>query len=213
MTYWQPWNFPAVKKVYCTSNSLTSSSCVSSCRVKLDTWCISGCQFLWGWTEGGWWRRRRWRERNAGQCTSGTASLHQWSRWWSRTGRCRLEKNKREFWQKIKKLLDPADAHTFVPMLGWNDLPAGLETHVSPAGPAPPPGRQRRSWRGWSRNRLRTAGRRLGRTPPSPRPGRTSACWPMRRSPGWPDHWWGRPGTPAGRWCRHLHRGWTIYQR
>lgn len=62
----------------------------------LDTWCISGCQFLSGWREEGWWRGTRWREKNAGRCTSGTASLHQWIPLWSRTKRCRLEKKKKQ---------------------------------------------------------------------------------------------------------------------
>lgn len=74
-----------------------------------------------------------------------------------------------------------------------------VSTYVSPAGPAPPPGRQHISWRGWSRNRLRTADPRLAHTPLAPRLDRTSACWPMRRNRGWPNRWWGTPEKPAGR--------------
>lgn len=72
-----------------------------------------------------------------------------------------------------------------------------LSTYVSPAGPAPPPGRRRISWRGWSRNRPRTADPQPVHTPHAPRPDRSSVGWPMRRSPGWPSRWWGKPERPA----------------
>ncbi len=71
-------------------------------------------------------------------------------------------------------------------------------TYVSPAGPAPPPGRRHISWRGWSRNRLRRVDPQLVHTPRSPHPDTSSVCWLTRRSRGWPNHWWGRPAKPAG---------------
>lgn len=76
--------------------SCRSWTLAKSVEQVLDTWCISGCQFLLGWREEGWWRGTRWREKNAGRCTSGTASLHQWTPLWSRTKRCRLEKKKKQ---------------------------------------------------------------------------------------------------------------------
>lgn len=55
-------------------------------------------------------------------------------------------------------------------------------TYVSPAGPAQPPGRPRKSWRGWSRSTPRRADLWLARTPHAPHPGRSSACWPTRHT-------------------------------
>lgn len=77
----------------------------------------------------------------------------------------------------------------------WSEPPSST-TYASPAGPARPPGRQRKSWRGWSRSTPRRADLRLGRTPHASHPGTSSACWPMRRMQELPNRWWGKPETP-----------------